>query len=387
MDATIAEGMARAKEKDERFLGLFNKLLERRGPNVRISSCQKAFIHVDSAIVQETSILPNANARIRMGHADRRVHTKAQVCEGLSFLLNRCLIHNKVANSHTAVVPIGASHAPSASPLIHVVFMTRIKVEEGRCSSIDHRYTPSSPHTLIHHASLTSISRKQPPAGSCSTTTTTPIDPAPGALGSLKAPPRRSSSIYTVTPAIQESSFEVAGPPGIQPLIVQERPENVSMPGTGIPQHLLVPPSSHSPLPPQSTRTNPPPNAIDVTPTVSSERQKGTTQRSSNLLPRSEEKKVSPIHTQTKIKRSTRTSVTQKPSAKFASFSLTPSQPGPETRREAPSHLMMPGAFPGTSLDDVDNVDMSSWVLVSPADCQVEVSKRSWFKRMFSRFG
>jgi hypothetical protein len=386
MDATIAEGMARAKEKDERFLGLFNKLLERRGPNVRIWSCQKAFIHVDSAIVQETSTLPNAKARIRMGHADRRVHTKAQVREGLPFLLDRCLIDNKVACSHTAVVPIGASHASSASPLIHVLFMTRIKVEEGRCSSIDHRYTPSSPHTLIHRASLASISRKRPPAGSCSTTTTAPIAPAPGASGSLKAPPRRSSS-STVTPAIKESSFEVAGPGGIQPLIVQERPENVSMPPTGIPPHVLVPPSSNSPLPPQSTRTDPPPNAIDVAPTVSSERQEGTTQRSSNSLPRSEGMKASPTQTKTKIKRSTRTSVTQKPSAKFASFSLTPSQPGPETRREAPSHLMMPGAFPGTSLDDVDNVDMSSWVLVSPADCQVEVSKRSWFKRMFSRFG
>ena len=346
----------------------------------------KAFNHVDSAIVQETSTLPNANAQICMGHADRRVHTKAQVRKGLSFLLNRCLIHNKVACSHhdTAVVPIGASHAPSAFPLIHVLFMTHIKVEEERCSSIDHRYTSSSPHTLIHHASLASISRKRPTAGSCSTTTATPIAPAPGAPGSLKAPPRRSSS-SAVTPVIQESSFEVAGPRGIQPLIVQERPENVLMPPTGTPQHLLVPPSSHPPLPAQSTRTDPPPNAIDVAPTVSSERQKGTTQRSSNSFPRSEEKKV-PIH-QTKIKRSTRTSVTQKSSTKFASFSLTPSQPGPEARREAPSHLMMPGAFPGTSLDDVDNVDISSWVLVSPADCQVEVSKRSWFKRMFSRFG
>ena len=36
MDATIAERMTRAKEKDERSLELFNHLVERRGPNVRI---------------------------------------------------------------------------------------------------------------------------------------------------------------------------------------------------------------------------------------------------------------------------------------------------------------------------------------------------------------
>jgi hypothetical protein len=265
-----------------------------------------------------------------------------------------------------------------------VHFLTRVKVDDGQCSSIDHRYTPSSPHTLIHRASLVSISRKRPTAGSCSTAIATPVPPAPGASGSLEAPTHRPSS-STVTPAIQQSSFEFAGRSGIQLPIVQERPENVSLPPSGTPQHVLVPPSSHSPS--QSTCTDPPPNAIDVAPTVSSERQKGTTQRSSNSLSRSEEKKASPIHSQTKNKRSTRASVTQKPSTKFAPFSLTPSQPGSsETRREAPSRLMMPGAFPGTSLDDVD---MSSWVLVSPGgpDCQVEIPKRNWFKRMISRFG
>jgi hypothetical protein len=385
MDATISEGMTRAKEKDERSLELFNQLLERRGPNVRIWSCQKAFIHADSVIVQETSTLPNANARIRIGHTEQQVHTKAQVREGLSFLLIRCLIHDKVACSQTAVAPTGTSHAPSTgtSALTHVPSPTRVKVEEGKSPSIDHRYTPSSPHTLMHRASLASISRKRPTAGSCSTTTTIPVPPVPGAPGSLEARTHKSSS-NAVTLTIQQISFEFAGR-GIQPPIVQKRPENVSLPPSGTPPHLLVPPSSHSP--PQSNRTDPPPNAIDIAPTVSSERQRGTTQCSSNSLPRSEEKKVSPIHGQTNIKRSIRASVTQKPSTKFAPFSLTPSQPGsPETRREAPSRLKMPGAFPGTSLDDVD---MSSWVLVSPVgpDCQVEVSKRSWFKRMVSRFG
>ena len=81
MDATIAEGMARAKEKDERHLGLFNQLVKRRGPNVGIWSCQKAFIHVDSVIIQETSTSPNANARIRVRHTNRLMHTKAQVCK------------------------------------------------------------------------------------------------------------------------------------------------------------------------------------------------------------------------------------------------------------------------------------------------------------------
>jgi hypothetical protein len=81
MDATIAEGMTRAKEKDERHLVLFNQLVKKRGPNVGTWSCQNAFIHVDSVIVQETSALPNANARIRMRHTDRVVHTKAQVRE------------------------------------------------------------------------------------------------------------------------------------------------------------------------------------------------------------------------------------------------------------------------------------------------------------------
>ena len=330
--------------------------------------------------------MPNVNARIlRMGHTGRQVHTKAQVREGLSSLLIRCLIHDKVACSHTAVAPTGkTSHVPSVSALIHVSYLTCVKVEEGQCPSIDNRYTPSSPQALIHRVSLASISLKQPTAGPCSAATTTHVPVAPGALESLEASAHRSSK-STVTSAIQQSSFEFASPRDIPPPIVQERPENVSSPTDGIPPHLLVSPSSNSP--PKST-AHPTPNAIDdVAPTVSPERQKGTTQRSSNSLPRSEEKKVSPIHSQTKIKRSTRAGVTQKPSTKFAPFSLTPNQPGPlETRREAPSRLMMPGAFPGTSLDDVD---VSSWVLVSPVgpDCQVEVSKRNWFKRIISRFG
>ena len=391
MDATISERMTRAKEKDERTLELFNQLVERRGPNVGYCHVN-AFIHVDTVIVQETSTFPIANARIRMGRTDRQIQTKAQVREGSSFLLIRCLIHDKVATSHTAVAPTVpvTSHALPASALIHVISLTRVKVDEGQRSLIDRRYIPSSPQTLIYRASLSSISRKRPTAGFCSTVTTTHSPQAPGASESLEARILKSpSNTVTVTPAIQQSSFKVASTHDIQASIVQERPENVSPPPSGILPHFLVPPSSHSS--PQSTCTDPPPNAIDVplTRTVSSERQilKVMTQRSSNSLPQSEEKKVPPIHNQTKLKESTRNGVTQKSSTKSVPSSLTPCQPGPPaTRREAPSRLTMPGTFPGTLLDDMD---MSSWVLVSPVnpDCRVEVPKRSWFKRMVSRFG
>ena len=315
-----------------------------------------------------------------MGHTDRQVHTKAQVCELLPFLLIRCLIHDKVAFLHTMIAPTGTSHAPSGSALTCAPSLVPAKVEEGQCLST--RYTPSFPHTLIYRASLVSISRKRLTAGSCSSATIIPAPPAPGASGSLEAHTHRSSSSI-VTPAIQQPSCGCASPRGIRPPIVQERPDSVTLPTSGIPPHSLVPSSSRPP-----TRTDPPSNAIDVAPpTARSERQKGNTQRSSDSLPRSEEKKMPPIHSQTKIKRPFGASVTQKSSTKFAPFSLTPSQPGPpETWREAPSRLTMPGAFPGTSLDDVD---MSSWIMVSPLTpvYRVEVSRRSWFKRMFSRFG
>ena len=42
MDAMITNRMTQAKERDERSLGLFNQLRERRGPKVRTSLCQEA---------------------------------------------------------------------------------------------------------------------------------------------------------------------------------------------------------------------------------------------------------------------------------------------------------------------------------------------------------
>jgi hypothetical protein len=103
MDATITERMTRAKEKDERSLERFNQLVERRGSNVRIWSRQMDFIHVDSdsAIVQETPTLPNANVRIRMVQTDRQVHPKAQVREGSLLLLILYLI--SITRSHVHI--------------------------------------------------------------------------------------------------------------------------------------------------------------------------------------------------------------------------------------------------------------------------------------------
>src|SRR5258707_7059676 len=260
--------------------------------------------------------------------------------------------------------------------LTHVPSLTRVKVEEGQLqrSSIDHRHTPSSPHTLTYRASLAFTSRKRPTAGSCSTITTTPAPPAPGASGSLETPTYRSSDT-TVSPTIQQSSFEYADPRGTGPHTVPKRPESMSLPPSDMPPHLPVSPSSHSS---PTTRTDPPSNSIDVAPTVGSERRNETTQHSSNSLPRPGEKKISSIHVQAMVKTSTRAGITQKQSAKFAPFSLSPIPPGPpETRREAHSRLKMPGAFPGTSLDDVD---MSSSVLVDSVspDCRAEHSNRSW---------
>ncbi len=360
MDVMISERMTQAKEKDKRSLELFNQLLERRGPNVRIWLFHGSPPMLTSSFVQETSTLSDANGRMLMGHTDRQVDTEAQVAP--------------------------TSCASSASALTHVPSPTRAELGERQRLLTDDGYPSSNPPSLTHCALLASISQKWPTAGSCSTSTTTPVPPAPSA----SRPPEtrtHSSLSTTVTPAtgIQQSSFVIAGLNGNRPLTAQERPESMPLPPSGLPPHFPAPLSSHPP--PPSTHPDPPSSFLDVSSTVGSERQNGTTQRSSSSLLRSAEKKVSPLRGQTKIKGPTRASITQRQSAKFTPFSILPSPPAPlEAGREAPSRLMMPGAFPGTSLDDVD---MSSWVLVSPVgpDFQVEVSNRNWFKRMFSRFG
>ncbi|KAF8466093.1 hypothetical protein DFH94DRAFT_781924 [Russula ochroleuca] len=331
MDAMITKRMTLAKEKDERFLELFNQLRERRGPN-------------------ETSGLSDTSMRISMGHAVRSVGTEAQV-----------------ACSQTADAP------SETSALTLMSSPTRVRVEEGQRPSKDNIYTPDSPHTLTHRASLAPISQKVPTAGSCSATATTHVPPVPGASGSPEIPSPKSSST-NVTSAIQQS-FESTDPRGTQPTYVQERSERVSSPPSSMPPHLPTPP-----LPPSPPRTDPPSKSIDVAPMVGPERRNGTTRPSLNSSRQSgeKEKKVSSI---TKIKWSTEGTITFKPSAKFGPFSIPPSSPPPKTR-EAPIRLTMPGAYPEMPLD----VDVSSWVLVSPVG-PVEGSKGSWFKRFLTRWG
>ena len=254
---------------------------------------------------------------------------------------------------------------------------TRVRVNERLRSPTINGYTPGFTHSLTHYTPLASLSQKRPTAGSCSTITTTPVPSAPGAPGSPEIRSHRSSST-TVTPAIQQSSSELRG---TQPTSIPERPELVSLPPSGMPPHIPVPPLLPS-LPP-STCINTPSKTVDVVPVVGPERRDKTIQPSSNLLPQSGDKKASSIKIEAKFKWSTGNSITWKPSGKFVPFSVSSSSPigpPPPKTRKAPTRLTMPGAYPGMPVDE----DASSWVLVSP-DGPVEVSKRSWIKRLFSR--
>ncbi|KAF8497905.1 hypothetical protein F5888DRAFT_1827820 [Russula emetica] len=221
MDDTIAEGMTRAKEKDERSLGLLNQLLERRGPN-------------------ETSDL----AQCQCANTPHGTHrsTGAYKSAGRMFTY-RGYSHRDVPRTFPTRVD------------------TRVFPDTYQAADSWFLLSPPPPHPFLQRLARWGLWR--------------PAHTDHQVVLRLLPPPFNRAT-----------GKRVVGPQA------------------GIPPHLLVPPSSHSP--PQSTRTDPPPNAIDVAPTVSSERQKGTTQRSSNSLPQSEEKKVSPIHVQTKIKRSTR---------------------------------------------------------------------------------
>jgi hypothetical protein len=79
----ITNRMSQAKEKDERSLGLFNQLRERRGLNVRTLLCHEASCMLTQSFVQETSALPNASSRIPTA---QWVDTEAQVRRELSIL-------------------------------------------------------------------------------------------------------------------------------------------------------------------------------------------------------------------------------------------------------------------------------------------------------------
>ena len=250
---------------------------------------------------------------------------------------------------------------------------TRARVNERLRSPTINGYTPGFPHALTHYTPLASISQKRSTAGPCSTITTTPAVPPAGAPGSPEIRSHRSSST-TVTPAVQQAFSELRG---TQPTTVLEQPESVTLPPSGMPPHISVPPLPCSP--PPSTCINSPSNTVDVVPVVGPERRNETIQPSLNLLHQSGDKKASSIKIEAKFKWSTGDSITWKPSGKFAPFSISSSPPPPKTRK-APTRLTMPGAYPGISVDE----DTSSWVLVGPVS-PVEVSKRSWIKRLFSR--
>ena len=234
---------------------------------------------------------------------------------------------------------------------------TRVRVNERLRSPTINGYTPGFTHSLTHYTPLASLSQKRPTAGSCSTIT---------------------SSSTTATPTVQQHSSE---PRGTQPTSIPEQPESVSLLPSGMPPHIPVPPLLSS-LPP-STCINTPSNTVDVVSVVGPERRDETVQPSSNLLPQSGDKKASSIKIEAKFKWSTGDSITWKPSGKFVPFSVSSSSPigpPPLKTRKAPTLLPMPGAYPGMPVDE----DASSWVLVSPVG-PVEVSKRSWIKRLFSR--
>ena len=333
--------------------------------------CHEAPCMLTLAFVQETSTLPNASSRTHTAHTAQWVDTEAQVRRELSVLQPIVLSKAKVACPSTAPDAPGEK---SASALTVIPSPTRVRSREGHRSPTDNRYTPGSPHTLTHYTPFASKSQNRPTAGSCSATTTTPVPSAPRAAGPPEIPSHKSSST-TITSAIQQSSSEQRA---TQPTTVPGGPESAPLPSSGMIPHIPVPPLPSTPPPSTtSTRTDPPSTSINAAPVVGPERRN---ERPSNSPPQPGEKRASSIQNETKVKWSTGDSITWKPSGKFEPFSIPSSPPPAGKRREAPIRLTMPGTFPGMSVD----VDVSSWVLVSPVG-PVESSKRSWFKRLFTR--
>ncbi|KAI0287769.1 hypothetical protein BC826DRAFT_738871 [Russula brevipes] len=276
--------------------------------------------------IRETSKMPSASVRIRAGHADRRVAVEAQVvCSN--------------TNQDTPQTPTDQESLPPPK-----------------------RFAPDSGLT----------------AAAATTTTTTPLLSVPVAPGPAETRAHRSSS--TALPSIiSRPHIESTDPRGTPP------PTTVQDPGQNLPRYprdfQQHPPVLSSPQPPSFlNRTDPPPNQVGVAPMTDPRCESGTSQHphtqptnTPNPLPRSEENKVPPTGSQAKITRSTLSNLSPKPSATIA--------PCPLKIAQSPMRLTMPGAFPGTSLD----VDVSSWVLVSPGG-PVEAPKTGWFKRIISRF-
>ena len=311
----------------------------------------------------------------------------------------------KVACSRTADVPSEQPCAPSASIPPNVPSSSRVRAE-GRQLSPVVSDTQGSPQLMTHKEPLPSIPPKLPTPDSSSTTTATPVLPAflaqvsretpahvspssitvPSVTGSPEIPAHIPSSSITPPYAIPQSSSEteIAEPRGTPPTAVQEEaPENASFPGD-------LTPNSPGPSTPGSpsvlTGTEPPSGSIDVAPLTNPGRGNGTVQLShaqptipSNPLPRSE-KKVPLRQSQNKINKPTRGTSSPKPSAKVTPISILPSAP----KARLSSIRIMPGAYPGMSVD----VEISSWVLVSPVSPSVVVpSKISWITRLFSLRG
>ncbi|KAH9956001.1 hypothetical protein BC827DRAFT_819776 [Russula dissimulans] len=145
-----------------------------------------------------------------------------------------------------------------------------------------------------------------------------------------------------------------------------------------------LPVSSSLSTPSPLTCADSPPNITNIAPTPDPQDGNGTTQRPpvepsilSNALPRSAEKKITPTRSQTKLNWPSRDIRTPKPSLKSMPTSIKPTPPKRKSRQ--PTILTMPGAFPEMPLD----VDVSSWILVSPVS-SAEVWKISWVRRLFT---
>lgn len=315
----------------------------------------------------------------------------------------------QVACSRTADVPSEQPCAPSASIPPNVPLSSRIRAEGRQLSPVvsDHGYTQGSPQLMTHEEALPSIPPKLPTPDSSSTTTATPVLPAsvaqvsqetpahvssssitvPSAPGSPEIPAHISSSSITPPSAIPQpsSETEIPAPRGTPPNAVQEAPEDASFPGD-LPPNLPGPPTPRSPS--LLTGTEPPSGSVDIAPLTNPGRGNGTVQLQlshaqptipSNPLPRSE-KKMPPKQSQNKIKKPVRGASSPKPSAKVTPTSILPGTP----KARQSSIRIMPGAYPGMSVD----LDISSWVLVSPVSPSVVVpSKMSWITRLFSLRG
>jgi hypothetical protein len=265
--------------------------------------------------------------------------------------MNSSLTKGKVAYPHNDYVADISSDWPQA-PLFSlepVPSPPHIGVEDGKVTPIHHANTQTSPQVRTH---------PKPPTA---------------------APPDRCtpSSQSIVTTTSSPTSFTIPFQPTHQsrtPLIPQESRKSILSTLNDIPSQARVPDSPRSPS--SLVHTNPSSEPIDVPLVTNHGREHRTLRRpglqstvTPNLLPRPEERK--PLATQGQANGTAYIGGMPKPSAKITSIQL--EQMAPKSQRL--SIRLMPG-----SLVPVD-VDISSWVIVSP----VEVPKTSWYKRLFTR--